>query len=78
LQQTGGSYFEAAKILGIHPNSLLRLMRNLNVKVSMTGGQPSSRDTKSERSYVIADRAASAIASSYFAELLRRISFLAR
>ena len=46
LQQAGGSYLDAAKILGIHPNSLLRLMRNLNVKASMKAGQPSSRDPK--------------------------------
>jgi Nif-specific regulatory protein len=46
LQQAGGSYIDAAKILGIHPNSLLRLMRNLNVKASMKAGQPSSRDPK--------------------------------
>jgi transcriptional regulator with GAF, ATPase, and Fis domain len=44
LQQANGSYLDAAKILGIHPNSLLRLMRNLNVKASMKAGQPSSRD----------------------------------
>jgi transcriptional regulator with PAS, ATPase and Fis domain len=46
LQQAGGSYLEAAKILGIHPNSLLRLMRNLNLKASMKAGQPPSRDSK--------------------------------
>ena len=46
LQQTRGSYLEAAKILGIHPNSLLRLMRNLNVRAAMEAGQPSSRDAK--------------------------------
>jgi len=46
LQQAGGSYHDAAKILGIHPNSLLRLMRNLHVKASMKAGQPSSRDPK--------------------------------
>jgi Nif-specific regulatory protein len=34
LQHAHGSYLEAAKTLGIHPNSLLRLMRNLNVKAS--------------------------------------------
>jgi len=34
LQHAHGSYLEAAKSLGIHPNSLLRLMRNLNVKAS--------------------------------------------
>jgi transcriptional regulator with GAF, ATPase, and Fis domain len=44
LQQAHGSYLEAAKTLGIHPNSLLRLMRNLNVKSSMKAGQPSARD----------------------------------
>jgi transcriptional regulator with PAS, ATPase and Fis domain len=32
LQQANGSYVDAAKILGLHPNSSLRLMRNLNVK----------------------------------------------
>jgi transcriptional regulator with GAF, ATPase, and Fis domain len=32
LQQANGSYTEAAKALGLHPNSLLRLMRNLNVR----------------------------------------------
>jgi hypothetical protein len=32
LQQAHGSYLEAAKMLGIHPGSLLRLMRNLNAK----------------------------------------------
>jgi Nif-specific regulatory protein len=46
LQQTSGSYLEAAKILGIHPNSLLRLMRNLNVKASTKAGQPSLRDPR--------------------------------
>ena len=39
LQQAQGSYLEAAKALGIHPNSLLRLMRNLNVKASTKAGQ---------------------------------------
>jgi len=34
LRSNGGSYQEAAKALGIHPNSLLRLMRNLNMKAS--------------------------------------------
>jgi Nif-specific regulatory protein len=37
LQQANGSYVEAAKILGLHPNSLLRLMRNLNVRSSSKG-----------------------------------------
>jgi len=41
LQHAHGSYVDAAKSLGIHPNSLLRLMRNLNVKASM---KASSKD----------------------------------
>src|SRR5262249_31843740 len=45
LQQARGSYIEAAKTLGIHPNSLLRLMRNLNLKASETGNA-ASRDAK--------------------------------
>jgi transcriptional regulator with GAF, ATPase, and Fis domain len=32
LQQSNGNYVEAAKILGLHPNSLLRLIRNLDLK----------------------------------------------
>ena len=32
LQQAGGNYVEAAKSLGMHPNSLLRLVRNLDLK----------------------------------------------
>jgi transcriptional regulator with GAF, ATPase, and Fis domain len=32
LQQCNGSYIEAAKVLGLHPNSLLRLIRNLDLK----------------------------------------------
>jgi Nif-specific regulatory protein len=46
LQQAHGSYMEAAKSLGIHPNSLLRLMRNLNVKATMEAGQSAARDAK--------------------------------
>jgi len=45
LQQARGSYIEAAKTLGIHPNSLLRLMRNLNVKAATEAGQSSSRES---------------------------------
>jgi transcriptional regulator with GAF, ATPase, and Fis domain len=37
LQKTNGSYLDAAKLLGLHPNSLLRLMRNLNVKSGSKG-----------------------------------------
>jgi transcriptional regulator with GAF, ATPase, and Fis domain len=32
LQQSNGNYVAAAKILGLHPNSLLRLIRNLDLK----------------------------------------------
>jgi transcriptional regulator with GAF, ATPase, and Fis domain len=37
LQQANGSYLEAAKTLGLHPNSLLRLMRNLNIRSAPKG-----------------------------------------
>jgi Nif-specific regulatory protein len=40
MQQSGGNYIEAAKVLGIHPNSLLRLIRNLNLKGSFPEPQP--------------------------------------
>jgi transcriptional regulator with GAF, ATPase, and Fis domain len=40
LQEAGGSYLEAAKALGLHPNSLLRLMRNLNVKAAARSATP--------------------------------------
>jgi Nif-specific regulatory protein len=32
MQQNNGNYIEAAKALGLHPNSLLRLIRNLGLK----------------------------------------------
>jgi Nif-specific regulatory protein len=32
LEQANGHYMEAARILGLHPNSLLRLIRNLGLK----------------------------------------------
>ena len=34
IAQTEGNYTEAAKILGIHPNNLHRLMRNIGLKTS--------------------------------------------
>ena len=40
MQQSNGNYIEAAKVLGIHPNSLLRLIRNLNLKGSFPEPQP--------------------------------------
>lgn len=31
-EQTGGDYQAAAELLGLHPNSLLRLIRNLGLR----------------------------------------------
>jgi len=39
LHQANGSYIEAAKALGMHPNSLLRLVRNLDLKAVKAGMQ---------------------------------------
>jgi Nif-specific regulatory protein len=38
LQQASGGYIEAAKALGMHPNSLLRLIRNLDLKAAVKAG----------------------------------------
>jgi Nif-specific regulatory protein len=38
LQQANGNYIEAAKTLGMHPNSLLRLIRNLGLKSAKQSG----------------------------------------
>jgi Nif-specific regulatory protein len=38
LQQANGNYIEAAKALGMHPNSLLRLIRNLGLKSAKQSG----------------------------------------
>jgi DNA-binding NtrC family response regulator len=35
LQQTDGNYTEAAKLLGIHPNNLHRIIRSLNLKTTL-------------------------------------------
>ncbi len=35
VEQTGGSYTDAAKLLGLHPNYLHRLIRNLNLKAAL-------------------------------------------
>jgi transcriptional regulator with GAF, ATPase, and Fis domain len=35
LSQTGGNYTQAAKLLGLHPNNLHRLIRNLDLKSSL-------------------------------------------
>jgi len=45
LERAHGNYIEAAKTLGIHPNSLLRLMKNLNLKTPAPGTAP-LRDAK--------------------------------
>jgi Nif-specific regulatory protein len=37
VQQAGGQYTEAARLLGVHPNYLHRLMRNLNLKAPPAG-----------------------------------------
>jgi transcriptional regulator with GAF, ATPase, and Fis domain len=39
LHQANGNYIEAAKALGMHPNSLLRLIRNLDLKAEKAGMQ---------------------------------------
>lgn len=39
LQQYNNNYIEAAKGLGMHPNSLLRLIRNLGLKAAAKAGQ---------------------------------------
>jgi len=35
VEQAGGNYTEAAKLLGVHPNYLHRLIRNMNLKASL-------------------------------------------
>jgi Nif-specific regulatory protein len=40
LEQANGYYVDAAKILGLHPNSLLRLIRNLGLKSTGRQGNP--------------------------------------
>jgi Nif-specific regulatory protein len=40
LQKASGNYIEAARALGIHPNSLLRLIRNLDLKSAVKAGLP--------------------------------------
>jgi transcriptional regulator of acetoin/glycerol metabolism len=35
VQRAGGNYTEAARILGIHPNYLHRLIRNFNLKTAL-------------------------------------------
>jgi Nif-specific regulatory protein len=41
LEQSGGSFTQAAKLLSVHPNYLHRLVRNLNLKMSLkTSAKP--------------------------------------
>jgi transcriptional regulator with GAF, ATPase, and Fis domain len=44
LHQAKGNYIEAAKALGMHPNSLLRLIRNLDLKAVKAGMQEPGRE----------------------------------
>jgi DNA-binding NtrC family response regulator len=38
VEQSGGQLTEAARLLGVHPNYLHRLIRNLNLKEKLKGG----------------------------------------
>jgi transcriptional regulator with GAF, ATPase, and Fis domain len=38
INQAGGSFMDAAKLLGVHPNYLQRLMRNLNLTAQVKKG----------------------------------------
>jgi Nif-specific regulatory protein len=44
FQQAGGSYTEAARLLGVHPNYLHRLIRNLNLKAALRAAGERSAD----------------------------------
>jgi len=44
FQQAGGSYTEAARLLGVHPNYLHRLIRNLNMKAALRAAGERSAD----------------------------------
>ena len=35
IEQASGNYTEAARLLGLHPNYLHRLIRNLNLKTTL-------------------------------------------
>jgi DNA-binding NtrC family response regulator len=39
VAQTKGNYTEAAKLLGLHPNYLHRLIRNLDLKGALNGSE---------------------------------------
>jgi DNA-binding NtrC family response regulator len=40
LEEAKGNYTDAAKLLGVHPNYLHRLIRNLELKQSLRTGSP--------------------------------------
>jgi DNA-binding NtrC family response regulator len=40
VQETGGNYSAAARLLGLHPNYLHRLVRNLQLKSPRNDGEP--------------------------------------
>ncbi len=44
VEQAGGNYTEAAKLLGVHPNYLHRLIRNMNLKAEIVTRRPGRRD----------------------------------
>jgi Nif-specific regulatory protein len=44
FQQAEGSYTEAARLLGVHPNYLHRLIRNLNLKAALRAAGEKSAD----------------------------------
>jgi len=44
LQQAKGNYIQAATALGMHPNSLLRLIRNLDLKAVKSGMQEPGKE----------------------------------
>jgi Nif-specific regulatory protein len=39
FRKAGGSYIETAKLLGVHPNYLHRLIRNLDIKGVLEGSE---------------------------------------
>src|SRR5262249_51218643 len=43
-QQANGSYVDAAKSMGIHPNSLRRLIRNRGIKAEAKAAGPQNRN----------------------------------
>jgi DNA-binding NtrC family response regulator len=43
LEEARGNYTEAARLLGVHPNYLHRLIRNLDLKESVKGATAPQR-----------------------------------